>query len=257
MKFSASASICAIALSSLVACGGGGGDTSGAGSSNGTGGGTGGGGSSAVETTTEFPLSGPVLVYFRMSFSDSSPSISISGSQQGVSFSNTGWFQKTGSVDVFPLTLKATDKGEEIFRETTSAGDEIIDRRRMYLDRDTGLFGGADDYFGYEIPRTANPLPVTARVGDSGTWYTSDSYTQKRETYLGSYKVTYALSAESSTTALVTFVKTRTDVQQGPTETRVLRITLDSRAARFVSLAGTSSNRSFVYTVNDGVQRAK
>lgn len=117
----------------------------------------------------------------------------ISSSFQGTpGYSKT--YTTTGSVTVNGVTRPAsasyTDYVDVNYVPLGMSGDEFV------------------------VVTSANQVPVTAKVNDSGSWYQATRYaSSSKVTVLGTRAVTYALLPDTASTAILSLVITDKDVK--------------------------------------------
>jgi hypothetical protein len=90
-----------------------------------------------------------------------------------------------------------------------------------YLDSNYMPLGSSGD--GYAVVRGAPTLPVTAKVGDTGVWYTADIYDSSTKTIkTGTDTTSYVLEPDTTLTALLSIISTSQD-NFGKTSTDIMK----------------------------------
>ena len=76
----------------------------------------------------------------------------------------------------------------------------------------------------YVVVTSANPVPVTAKVNDTGNWYSANRYTNSsKTTLLGTRSVSFALLPDTASTAIMTIITTDKNTQGTTTSTYTTR----------------------------------
>lgn len=88
----------------------------------------------------------------------------------------------------------------------------------QYVDLNYNPLGNSGDEF-TEVT-TSNPVPVTAKVNDTGNWYQANRYTNSsKNTLLGTRSVSFALLPDTATTAILTIITIDKNTQGTTTST--------------------------------------
>lgn len=202
MKFSQFKFWSALSISALlVACGGGGG----------------GGSSGPIASTETFQLRTAYVSYINGS---GSWPFTISGSTSGVNLTGNGT-ETAGSV------ASATFEGQAAQAKTTTATGTFSANGQSYplATTTTAYVSSNYDPLGfngseYEVVSTSTPIPVTARVNDTGTWYSSVRYTSSsKATRAGTATATFVLEPDTASTALLKIIHIEKDTSGTVTST--------------------------------------
>ena len=80
-----------------------------------------------------------------------------------------------------------------------------------YFTADYRPLGRVDDS-SYQVVTSWTPLPIDAKVGDSGQMFTMEAWdSAARQSYYGSAVVSYAVAADSATSVLFKLINNTTD----------------------------------------------
>ena len=179
------------------------------------GGGDGGNDASTTPTVSSitFPLTTAVANFIN---ERKSSTIRVSGtasaSGQNIPF--------TGSGTVSESTTPSTFEGRPALKksQTTTGELEIVGTKVPIADSTAGYFDSNYQPLGnigansYCVSTVTTPIPVSAKVGDNGSWYTSSCYTSSaKQTRLGTSSVSYTLEPAGDSTALFKVVNRFTD----------------------------------------------
>lgn len=100
-----------------------------------------------------------------------------------------------------------------------------------YVDAAYNPLGEADGDE-YQVVSGTVAIPATGKVGDSGVWYTAERYVDSgKSSRLGTLTVSYALEADTATTALLRIVGTDRDTGGNTTTTTTARYRLTPAGA--------------------------
>lgn len=175
----------------LVACGGGGGD------------------SSPVATTKTFDLKATYATYLNSSYAYK---ISISGIVSGVPVAGSGNLT-VGTLQSTQFEGKPALMKTSVITGTINAGGNSIPysgSSQGYYDSNYNPVGTSGD--NYSVVGNYIAMPTAAKVNDTGVWMTSVNYSSSAKLYpTGTRSVSYALSADTETTAILTLVYTDKD----------------------------------------------
>lgn len=172
--------------------------------------GGGGGGSSGPVTSTEtFQLRTAYVSYINGS---GSWPFTISGTVSGVNVTGSGT-ETAGSVS------SATFEGQAAQAKTTTATGSFSVNGQNYplASTSTAYVSSNYDPIGfngeeYEVVSSSVPIPATARVNDTGTWYSSTRYTTSNKTRReGTSTATFVLEPDTSSTALLKIIRIEKD----------------------------------------------
>lgn len=192
----------------LVACGGGGGSS---------------GGSSGPVVSTDtfqlktaynnilwntspssFTLSGSVIA------AGSTYQVSGSGTVSRGSLLSSSFEGKPGYSKYYSTSGTVTVNG--VTRPANASYTDYVDLNYVPL----GMSGSSE----YMVVTSANQVPVTAKVNDSGTWYQGNRYLNSSKiTLLGTRVVSYAMLPDTANTAILSVVITDKDKQGKTTYT--------------------------------------
>jgi hypothetical protein len=141
-------------------------------------------------------------------------------------------------------TVSATITGGGQTVTDTESGSDFYDSNYLPLGTQT-----ADEY---TVVNGSATIPQTARVGDTGTAYSDNRYTNSSKTsFLGTNTYTYALQADTASTAIAQIVGIEKDGLGATTYTRTLRYRITpAGAVTPLSETVTDSDGSMVFTYN-------
>ena len=191
-------------LALLAACGGGGG----------------GGNSGPVTSTETFQLRAAYVNYF--SDTRSLP-FTVTGSVSGTSVTGSGTTTQ-GAVS------SATFEAQAAQAKTTSATGTFIANGQSfslassataYVDSNYNPLGfnGSE----YEVVSSSTPIPATARISDTATWYTSNRYTNSsKTTRVGTTTATFVLEPDTASTALLKIIEIERNTSNAVTSTSTI-----------------------------------
>lgn len=192
-------------LTVLTACGGGGG---------------GGGSNGPVASTETFQLRTAYVSYINGS---GSWPFTISGTASGVSVTGSGT-TTAGSVS------STTFEGQAAQAKTTTATGSFNVNGQNYPLAVTSTTYVSSNYeplgfngTEYEVVTTSVPIPATARVNDTGTWYSSVRYSNSSKTSIeGTATATFVLEPDTSSTALLKIIRIEKDTSNTVTFTSTI-----------------------------------
>ncbi|CAN1489547.1 hypothetical protein MCEMAEM4_00163 [Burkholderiaceae bacterium] len=217
----------------LVACGGGGG-----------------GGSNGPVTSTEtFQVKAAYVNYLNKT---GSFPFTLSGTSSGVNVTGSGTLTLStptnSSFESAPVLQKNTATTFTIIANGVSANDGSASS--SYVDSNYQPKGssGTD----YAVVTSNIAIPVTGRVGDSGTWSTENRYANSTKTsLLGTTTTSYVLEADTATTALLKIISEEKNNLGTTTFTSIetYRITA-SGALTVVSATASASPTFLTFTFN-------
>lgn len=199
----------------LAACGGGGGSNS-----------------AAPPSTATFQLR---TAYISALTDTRSLGFRITGSTSGVSMTGTGTLTQ-GSVSSTTFERQAALVKTSTITATLSANGQSIPlgvTTVSYYDSNYNPLGLDGDE--YEVVSSSNPIPVTARVNDTGIWYTSVRYSDSSKTrVLGTATVSYVLEPDTASTALLKIIVIEKDLSNSlsSTSTTTFRLTSSGTLSR-------------------------
>ncbi len=180
-------------------------------------------------------------------------SFTVSGTYAGLALRGSGSITQGGLVGaVFEgvaaqqklTTVSATITGGGQTVTDTESGSDFYDSNYLPLGTQT-----ADEY---TVVNGSATIPQTARVGDTGTAYSDNRYTNSSKTsFLGTNTYTYALQADTASTAIAQIVGVEKDGLGATTYTRTLRYRITpAGAVTPLSETVTDSDGSMVFTYN-------
>jgi hypothetical protein len=126
------------------------------------------------------------------------------------------------STGVLSMTLRANG-------QTITTGASV----QEYFDTNYLPLGSAGNE--YSVVTSMNPIPTAARINDTGIFYTRNVYTSNTKSVLiGSEIISYAITAETDTTAILTMTKVRKSPQGAflSSDLATFRIGKDNSAIR-------------------------
>lgn len=204
----------ALALAGLVAaCGGGGG-----------------GDTAPVASTETFQLR---TAYINHVADTRTWTVQLSGRINGVDVAGSGTLTQGALTSTTFEGQSALAKTSTVAATLTVGGVAVpmTVSSTSYVDAAYNPLGDAYDD-AYEVVSGAVAIPATGKVGDSGIWYTADRYGDSSKTSrLGTMTVSYALEADSATTALLRIVGTDRDTGGNTTATTTARYRLTPAGA--------------------------
>ena len=206
--------------------------------------GGGGGGSSAPVTSTDtFQLRTAYVSYINGS---GSWPFSISGTVSGANVTGSGT-ETAGSVSSTTFEgLAAQAKTSTATGSFTVNGQNyplaVTSTAYVSSNYDPLGFNGTE----YEVVNSSVSIPATARVNDTGTWYSSVRYTSSRKTTrAGTATATFVLEPDTSSTALLKIIRIEKDTANTVTSTSTtsFRMTPAGALTRIseIDLQGTTS----------------
>lgn len=210
-------------LAALTACGGGGGS----------------GTVTPTVSTSSFPLKAAYSNYIT---STQSLPFTLTGIEEGIKFSGSG------RVTVGGIAAATFEGSPALSKTLTGTGSITVEGTTVpwsnsgtdYFDSNYNPLGSY--YDSYEVVTSLTPIPVAAKVGDAGTWYTFDIYSSPTNKLFktGTGTVSYVLEPDTATTALLKIIEIRRNssskidsttvtfrITEGGTITRISEQTLD------------------------------
>jgi hypothetical protein len=204
----------------------------------------GGGGSSAPVTSTDtFQLRTAYVSYINGS---GSWPFSISGTVSGVNVAGSGT-ETAGSVSSTSFEGQAAQA-----KTSTATGSFTVNGQNFPLAATSTAYVSSNyDPLGfngtkYEVVSSSVPIPATARVNDTGTWYSSVRYTSSsKTTRAGTATATFVLEPDTSSTALLKIIRIEKDTANTVTSTSTItfRMTPAGALTRIseIDLQGTTT----------------
>jgi hypothetical protein len=217
----------------LSACGGGGGGGDGA--------------ATPVTSTETFRL----FAIYVNTFTASSNRFTVSGTINGTPVTGSGTVTfgglSNGSFEGGPAQQRVTAQNVTLTGggQTTS----ISDVSESWFDSNYAPLGfsGSDDYI---VVTEARAFPETAKVNDTGIWYTATRYGNiTKQDQLGTRTVSYVMEADTATTAFLRIISTDKDISGSTlsTSSSKFRITTAGELTR-VALEAASVRSNLRYT---------
>ncbi|ABM32613.1 hypothetical protein C8E08_4255 [Paracidovorax citrulli] len=167
-------------------------------------------------TPLTLPLGAPMSAYMASSGTQSVYGAGTVNNQAG---SGTG-------VTVRDPAVPVTFEGQPALRkdtvitlnfQTSSGSSTIASTLINYYDNDYTAPRGAVISGLYSVTDASQPLPATAKAGDSGTWYTMKIYNDSTKSLqLGTATVNYSVQADTDSTLLLSLVTTAKPVLGTP-----------------------------------------
>jgi len=198
-KFWSTLSISAL----LVACGGGGGS---------------GGSASSTET---FQLR---TAYVSYTNSTGSWPFTVTGSTSGVNVTGSGT-TTAGSISGTTFEGQAAQAKTTTITGTINANGRSVPLATTgtsYVSSNYDLLGNSSAT-SYEVVSSSIPIPATARINDTGTWYSSTRYTdQSKTTRRGTATATFVLEPDTASTALLKIIRIEKDTANTVTSTSTI-----------------------------------
>ena len=190
-------------LSLLAACGGGGG-----------------GGSSGPVTSTEtFQLQTAYVNFFNAS---NSLPYTISGTSSGYAVTGSGTLTESSPVNGTFESVSALQKNSANTFTITANGITASDASSSSSYVDSNYIPLGHSGTEYTVITGNVVIPMTARIGDSGTWSTENRYTNSSKTsLLGTTTTTYVLEPDTASTALLKIIDTEKNTSGTTTATTV------------------------------------
>jgi len=168
----------------------------------------------------------------------------LSESTSAATFEGAPALRKTVAITG---TVTASAAGANASAPLSSTADAFFDASNKPL--------GASGAGGYCVTTSHVPLPASAPVGSTGTWYSQDCFANSaRLAKLGSVTVTYAVEPEGETTVLLKLLARTTDTAGASMPaTSTLRVTAAGAVTR-VSESTTVSASGATLTLNIAYQ---
>lgn len=210
------------------------------------GGGGGGGSANPAASTETFQLRAAFVNYlndshsypFNVSGSVSNVSVTGSGTMTQGSLSAANFEGKSAQAKTSTTTGTLTGDGKTM----PWAGTQTV-----YIDSNYNLLGviSADEY---EVV-SATPLPLTARVNDTGLWYSAIRYSNSSKTrQVGTSTATYVLEPESASTVLLKIIMKELDTGNSVASTNTVTFRM-TPAGGLTSLSETLAQGSTFLTI--------
>ena len=181
-------------------------------------------------------------------------SFQISGTVSGVAITGSGSATQGALVAASFEGRSAQSKTTTITGSFSAAGTTPVPlavTTVAYFDSSLNLLGENDDGE-YLVVNSATTVPTTARVGDSGTWYTADRYdSSAKTTRQGSWTVTYALDADTASSAILRLTSVERDTSNATVSTTTSRFRM-TPAGALTPLAEVYSDSSGSMTLTYG-----
>lgn len=180
-------------------------------------------------------------------------SFTVSGTYAGLALSGSGSVTQGGLVGTVFEGVAAQQKLTTVSATITGGGQTVTDTQSVSDFYDSNYLPlGTQTSDEYTVVNGSATIPQTARVGDSGTAYTEKRYTSASKTnVLGTNTYTYALLADTATTAIVRVIGVEQDSLGATTYTSTLRYRITpTGAVTPLSETATDSDGSMVFTYN-------
>lgn len=210
-------------------------------------GGGGGGGSVSTSSTSTFPVK---AAYSTFLTSTQSLPFTLTGIEDGINFTGSG------RVTVGGLSASTFEGRPALSKTLTATGTINVNGRSVpwsnsgieYYDSNYNPLGSY--YDSYEVVTSVNQIPVSAKVGDAGTWYTFDIYSSPSSKLfkVGTGTVTYVLEPDTSTTALLKIIESRRNTSSSIDSTAVTFRITESGGITRVNETTISSSMSLTVT---------
>lgn len=189
-------------LSILAACGGGGGGSAG-----------------AISSTEIFQLRTAYVNYFNAS---NSLPYTMSGTSSGYAVTGSGILTESSPVNgTFESTAALQKNIANTYTFTVNGvTSSTANSSSSYVDSNYNPLGHSGTE--YTVITGNVTIPMTARVGDSGTWSTENRYgNSSKNTLLGTTTTTYVLEPDTASTALLKIIDTEKNISGTTTSTTV------------------------------------
>ena len=193
----------AFSLGFLAACGGGGG-----------------GGATVVTSTETFNISQAWVNY--LTATESLP-FTVTGNLNGISVTGTGTYSQSGLQGAMFENNPALRKSSTVSLKVNFNGQstDFALTTGIYVDSNYLPLGSQGDAYGVVFD-TAN-IPLTARVGDNGVWYSEKIYSSSTKLYsTGKRTTSFVLEPDTSITALLKIITTDFDPMGSQTASTVI-----------------------------------
>lgn len=222
--------VCTCAL--LTACGGGGNSSSG-----------------PVTSTDTFQFRTAYVSYLQ---DTRSMPFTITGTSSGNSVTGNGTATQ-GSMSAATFEGQAAQaKTTTVTGSYTVSGQSktLASTTTAYVDSNYNPLGFNGS--SYTVVTSSTPIPTTARVGDTGTWYSATRYSSSsKSTRSGTESATYVLEPDTASTALLKIIQVQKDTNNSTTytTTTTFRLTPSGALTRLTE-TGESSTSSLTATYN-------
>jgi len=182
-------------------------------------GGGGGGGGGPVTSAETFQLKTAYVNFFNGS---NSLPFTLSGTSSGYAVTGSGTLTESVPVNSTFELVSALQKNSTITYTLTvnSVTSSTASSSSSYADSNYVPLGGTGSE--YTVITGSTSIPLTARVGDSGTWSTENRYTNSsKSSLIGTTTTTYVLEADTATTALLKIIDTDKNTSGTTTATTI------------------------------------
>lgn len=173
----------------------------------------------------------------------------VTGVESGVSFTCSGT-ETAGNVSSTTFEGQAAQA-----KTTTVTGSFNLNGQDLPLAGSSTAYVGTNyDLLGfsgeeYEVVTSSKPIPATAKVNDTGNWYTADRYSNSSKTFrLGTSTATYVLEPDTASTALLKIIRTERDTRGNLTSTSTITFRM-TPAGELTPLKETTIEESASVTV--------
>lgn len=195
-----------------------------------------GGGSPLVSATASFPISQALESYVK---DTKSSQLSITATKDSISLTGQGTLSESTTTTTFE-GVTAFQKTSILTATLSGAGQTIpiSSTSSSYFDSSFRPLGQTDTGQ-YCVTTSTTPIPATAKIGDSGSWFVYTCYTNSSKTLrLGTITVTYILEPETATTGILKINSQFSAVSGGGfTATTTLRLTTAGQLTRLSETA--------------------
>jgi hypothetical protein len=216
-------------------------------------GGGGGGDAPAPAPSLSVPLATAVANFVNRT--QSSP-VTVNGSIT----SGGQTFTLGGSGTLSESTSSSTFEGQAALRKNSTMTGTLTangqsapmsDTSQMYFDTNYRPLGDTSDT-SYCVVTSATPIPVTAKAGDNGPWYTETCYTNgSKSVSAGTGSISYAVEPDTASTVILKIIA-QTSVATGVTlpVTSIFRVDTSGQITRLQDLASFAlAGEAFTLTV--------
>jgi hypothetical protein len=210
-------------------------------------GGGGGGSSGPVASNETFQLKTAYVNFFNGS---NSLPFTLSGTTSGYTVTGSGTLTESAPVNGTFESVSALQKNSAITYTFTANNvtSSTASSSSSYADSNYVPLGGTGSE--YSVITGNASIPLTARVGDSGTWSTQNRYTNSsKSTLVGTTTTTYVLEPDTASTALLKIIDTDKNTSGTTTGTTIetYRIT-PSGGITHISVSISESPTYLVFT---------
>lgn len=193
-----------------------------------------GGSSPLVSATASFPISQALESYVK---DTKSSQLSITATKDSFFLTGQGTLSESTTTTTFE-SATAFQKTSFLNATLSGAGQTIPIKSTSssYFDSSFRPLGQTDTGQ-YCVTTSTTPIPATAKIGDSGSWFVYTCYTDSSKTLrLGTITVTYALEPETATTGILK-INQLFSFGGGFTATATLRLTTAGQLTRLSETA--------------------